>query len=141
MDGNRLKLCQTSTPVAKTACLRSGDMTAIPNERQQTAQHLARSIGAMEGAWVTSPMPLDNGRRLRFQVLDGDRNRVLQQLRDWGWDPVFVSVLPRVTFVGMAAACLYEIELPRERQTIVDDRKIHGEIATPEKTSVELEGM
>src|SRR5262245_42246575 len=111
-------------------------MTAILNERQQTAARLARSIGAMPGAWVIST-PFHE--RIRFQVLDGDRNRVLQQLRDWGWEAVFITIHPRVTFNGMAAASLYEIELPRERQTILDDRKIHGEIAKKEKPSAELE--
>ena len=111
------------------------------SERQRTAQALARSIGAMEGAWVMSPMPLDESKRLRFQVLDGDKNRVLQQLRDWGWEPVFVSVLPRVTFAGMAAASLYEIDLPRERAPVPDDRTIHGEIVKKEKPSAEMEGF
>jgi len=88
-----------------------------------------------------SPMPLDESKRLRFQVLDGDKNRVLQQLRDWGWEPVFVSVLPRVTFAGMAAASLYEIDLPRERAPVPDDRTIHGEIVKKEKPSAEMEGF
>ena len=94
----------------------------------------------MDGAWVTSPLPLDSQSRLRFQVLDGDRNRVLQQLRDWNWEPAFVSILPRVTFNGMAAASVYEVNLPAERIPVFDDR-IHGEVAKAEKTSLELEGM
>src|SRR5262245_53020702 len=116
-------------------------MAPLLSERQHTAAALARSIGAMEGAWVVSPLPLEDSKRLRFQVLDGDRNRVLQQLRDWNWEPAFVSVLPRVTFAGMAAASIYEIDLPRERQPIIDDRKIYGEIATPQKTDLEMKGM
>src|SRR5262245_54469938 len=109
-------------------------------ERQQTANALAKAINGMEGAWVTSPLPLDGQAKLRFQVLDGDRNRVLQQLRDWNWEPAFVSILPRVTFNGMAAASVYEVNLPAERIPVQDDR-IYGEIVRPPKTDLEMEGM
>lgn len=115
-------------------------MTELLSERQQTARAFAREIGAMSGAWVTSASPLSDDARLRFQVLDGDKNRVLQAIRDLGFEPGFVSILPRVTFNGMAAACLYEIDLPRPRIPVYDDRKIYGEIAEPKKkTDVELE--
>jgi hypothetical protein len=50
-------------------------------------------------------------------------------------------MLPRVTYNGMALATVYEIDLPRERQPVVDDRKIHGELATKEKRSAETEAM
>jgi hypothetical protein len=40
------------------------------------------------------------------------------------------------------AACLFEIDFPDDRQPIIDDRKIMGEIAEPkQKTDVELQGM
>jgi len=116
-------------------------MTTL-SERQQTAQTLARSIGAMEGAWVVSPLPLDASKRLRFQVLDGDKNRVLQQLHDWNWEPKFVSILPRVTFAGMAAGSVYEIDIPQPRQDIVDGRTIpKDEIVSRKPPSAEVEGM
>jgi hypothetical protein len=38
------------------------------------------------------------------------------------------------------AAQIYEIDLPRERQPVVDDR-IHGEIAEQKKSEVELEAL
>jgi|SRR6516225_915489 hypothetical protein len=106
-------------------------MTAILNQRQRTAQALAREIESL-GAWVTSPLPLDDGKRLRFQLLDGDKNRVLQAISDLGFEPRFVSILPRVTFVGLAAACCYEVALAPERQFVVDDRH-SGELAKKEK--------
>ena len=62
-------------------------------ERQKTAQALAREINAM-GAWVTSPLPLDDKAPLRFQVMDTDRDAVISKLASWDWNPVPVSILP-----------------------------------------------
>src|SRR5262249_16454514 len=78
----------------------------------------------MDGVWVTSPLPLDDNHKLRLQIKDIDRNEVLQLLRDWGWNPVCVSVLPRVCPTGLMAACLYEIDLPREPQPMPQDDRI-----------------
>lgn len=115
---------------------------ALLSQRQTKAADLARELGKFEGVWITSPLPLDDGAKLRFQVLDGDRNRVLQTLQDWGWEPQFVSVLPRVTFVGFAGACVYEVDLPRERAAVpVDDRTIRGELADRKKSDAEVEAV
>jgi hypothetical protein len=91
---------------------------AVLSERQQVARNLAYELGKLEGVWVTSPLPLDDDAKLRFQLLDLERNHVIQTLKDWGWNPVCLSVLPRVHSTGLIAACLYEIDLPRERQPI-----------------------
>jgi len=96
----------------------------VLSERQQVAKRLTEELGKFDGVWVTSPLPLDDNHKLRLQIKDIDRNEVLQLLRDWGWDPVCVSVLPRVCSTGLMAACLYEIDLPKPRQEIVDDRAI-----------------
>jgi len=90
-------------------------VTQLLSERQQTARALAREIEAA-GAWVTSALPLDDQQRLRLQILDSDRNRVAQQIRDLGFEPMFVSILPRVHPTGLLAACIYEIDLPRRRR-------------------------
>jgi len=100
----------------------------VLSERQQVAKRLTDELGKIDGVWVTSPLPLDDNHKLRLQIKDIDRNEVLQLLRDWGWDPVCVSVLPRVCTTGLMAACLYEIDLPRERQPIHDDRIPNDEI-------------
>src|SRR5262245_15711318 len=107
---------------------------ALLTNQQQVATALVQSINAMSGAWVVSTLFHD---KIRFQVLDGDRNRVLQQLKDWNWEPTFVSILPRVTFNGMAAAEVYEIDLPKEQQAIIDDRTIRGEIVDRAKAAAE----
>src|SRR5262245_6771030 len=112
----------------------------VLSERQQLAKRLAEEIGKFDGVWVTSPLPLDDNAKLRFQLLDMERNHVLQTVKDWGWNPVCLSVLPRVHTTGLIAACLYEIDLPRARQPIVDDR-IRGEVVKPEKTDLEREGI
>jgi len=96
----------------------------VLTERQQLAKRLADELGKIDGVWVTSPLPLDDNQKLRLQIKDIDRNEVLQLLKDWGYDPVCVSVLPRVCSTGLMAACLWEIDLPQPRQDIIDDRAI-----------------
>jgi hypothetical protein len=99
------------------------------SERQQKAADLAREIHRM-GAWVTNVMPLDDNARLRFQVLDSDRSRIIQTLTDWEWEPAFCGTYPRICNDGFKLASVFEIDLPRERQPIMDDRTIRGEIAS-----------
>jgi len=106
------------------------------SERQQTAQSLAHEIHQL-GGWVTNAMPLDANGKLRFQVSDENREQVLEKLSSWNWAPVFVSALPRIDFSGMKPGSIYEIDLPRERQPIHDDRLIRGELAERKKTSEE----
>ena len=96
----------------------------VLSERQQLARRLADELDKLDGVWVTSPLPLDDNHKLRVQIKDIDRNEVTQLLKDWGWDPVCISVLPRICSTGLIAACLYEIDLPQPRQEIVDDRAI-----------------
>ena len=96
----------------------------VLSERQQLAKRLADELGKRDDVWVTSPLPLDDNHKLRLQIKDIDRNEVVQLLRDWGYEPICVSVLPRVCSTGLMAACLYEIDLPKPRQDIVDDRII-----------------
>jgi hypothetical protein len=86
-------------------------------------------------------LPLDDGKRLRLQVLERERNHIIQTLRDWGWTPVPCGVLPRIDPMGVIPAAIWEIDLPRQQQPIVDDRTIRGELAEREKTSAEVEGI
>ena len=113
-------------------------MTVLLTERQQMAAALAREFDKLSGVWVVSPLPLDNNRKLRVQILDSVRNSVIQTIRDWGHDLVCVSVQPRIVPGGPEAACVWEIDLPRE-QVPVQDRTIHGEIAKPETSNAERE--
>jgi hypothetical protein len=112
----------------------------VLSERQQLAKRLADELGKMNDVWVTSPMPLDDNQKLRVQISDAVRNEVCQILRDWGWSPVCVSILPRVHSTGLLAACLWEIDLPKPRQNISDDRH-GGELATKKKHNHEVEAM
>src|SRR5262249_7269741 len=109
------------------------------SERQLTAQSLASEINSL-GAWCVSPMPLDDNRRLRFQVLDADRDAVIEKLSSWNWSPIFVSTLPRVCNNGWHLASVYEIDLPRARQFVYDGR-IHGDIASKDKPSHETQAI
>ena len=109
-------------------------------DRQRMAQALAREINAM-GAWVVSPLPLDDKAKLRFQVMDTDRDWLIEKLSSWGWSPWPVSALPRITPRGMQAATLYEINLPADTPAVVDDRMIRGELAERKNTSAEVEAV
>jgi hypothetical protein len=116
-------------------------LMAPRTERQETAASLAAELHRL-GAAVINSLPLDPNAKLRFQVLDVDREKVLEKLASWEWPAVFVASLPRVTFNGMQAASVYEIALPSERQPVVDDRQtIYGEIAERKKTPGESEAM
>jgi hypothetical protein len=111
----------------------------VLSERQQLAKRLADELGAMNSVWVTSPLPLDDNAKLRLQVKDVARNEIIQLLRDWGYEPQFVSILPRICTTGLIAAGLWEIDLPKPRQNILDDR--HGGEIGPKTRSPEVEAM
>jgi len=113
---------------------------ALLTERQQTAEALAREITRM-GVWCVSSMPPDNNAKLRFQVMDSDRDVVISKLASWDWLPVPCSSFPRITHGGWMAAQIYEIDLPREQSPIPDERSIKGEIAERKKSEVELEAL
>jgi hypothetical protein len=114
---------------------------ALLNERQQKAQALTHELQNL-GAFVLNPMPLNDNSHLRIQVLECDRNKVFQAVADWGFGvPAFVNMQPRITYNGMALAAVYEIDLPRERQPVPDDRKIYGEIASKEKMSADTQAI
>jgi len=117
----------------------------VLSERQQLARRLADDLDKLDGVWVTSPLPLDDSHKLRLQIKDIDRNEVVQLLRDWGYEPVCISVLPRVCSTGLIAACLWEIDLPQPRQEIIDDRAIPkddiGRRARDSETKAMLEAI
>src|SRR5262249_58183016 len=116
-------------------------MTELLTTRQQMAATLAGELDKLDGVWTVSPLPLGADRKLRVQILDCVRNSVIQTVRDWGHEPVCVSVQPRIEHGPVTAACIYEIDLPRD-QVPVQDRTIYGEVvdrtkAAPEKAAVE----
>src|SRR5262245_7081624 len=108
----------------------------ILNERQRTAESLAHELHKL-GAWVCSPMPLNDFNPLRYQVLDEHRQAVTQRLSEWGWSPTWCGSMPRVTPRGFEQASLFKIEIPLPRMAVPDDR-IPGDIDERKKTSAEL---
>jgi hypothetical protein len=102
---------------------------AVLSERQKKAELLARELAQCSGVWVTSPMPLDDSARaLRFQVLDTERDSVVEELCAGGWIPNQVSAFPRFTAGGLVAASMFEIAIEKERQPVPDDGpKMPGE--------------
>jgi hypothetical protein len=119
----------------------SGQEVEMLSARQEQAQSIAAELHRL-GAWVVTPLPLDSCANLRFQLLDKDRDKVLEKLASWEYLPSLCSSFPRITANGMEAATIYELALEPERQPIPDDRRaIYGEIASREKTSLELEAL
>jgi hypothetical protein len=114
-------------------------MTLSP--RQQRADFLARTIQGF-GAWVVSPLPLDDAASLRYQVLDGDADRLVEIIcgLGMGFMPARLQVHYRVTSSGLKPATLFEVNIPRERQQI-PDRKIYGEVEERKKTDAEVEAV
>jgi hypothetical protein len=116
---------------------------AVLTKRQEKADLLARELAQCRGTWVTSPLPLaDDVRALRFQVLDSERDSVVEELCAGGWIPSLVSVFPRFTSAGLIPASMYEVEIPKERPPVVDDRpKVSVEPAKREKTPAEVQAV
>jgi hypothetical protein len=114
---------------------------ALLSERQQKAEQLARELRKLEGVWVSSPLPLDDSAKLRIQVLDSRKNEVIELVCGWGFIPAFCGPLPRVTYTGLLAASLFDIDLPRERTPIhQDDRTIRpAELASDKRENTPLE--
>jgi hypothetical protein len=100
-------------------------------------QRLIRELARM-GAIVVSP-PGDN--RLRFQAAESRCESILGQLSEWGWQPVCCGSAPQ--FHGMEPVTRYQLDLQEEeqRQPVVDNRTIRGELATDEKPSRECVAM
>src|SRR5262245_49294025 len=115
---------------------------ALPSERQKKAEVLAAELRTM-GAAVTNPMPLADGAKLRFQILDSLAPPVLEALKEGEWDARFVSQGPRFCLDGTTPlASVYEIDLPTPRTPVWNDRIPPAELATKEKkSSVEIEGI
>jgi hypothetical protein len=114
---------------------------AVLTPRQETARSLAYEIDKAGGV-VVNPMPLHPDGRLRFQVVDASRPGVLQVLSDLGFVPAFCGMTFRICVDGtFRPASIFEIDLPRERQPIPDDR-VHGELASSaSKPSYETEQL
>lgn len=101
-------------------------------ERQQTAKALADELHKL-GCWVVNPMPLSPDAQLRVQILDRDCVRVLEEVSGWGWSPAMCSAGIRFLPDGTAPiANIFEITIEADRQPIVPDRRIVGDIESNE---------
>jgi hypothetical protein len=113
------------------------------SKRQETAQDLCLELHKLGGVVINS-MPLDpDAKGLRVQILDTDRDKVITALCEKGWLPSLLQSHPRFTPNGLLPASLYQVDIPRERTTVPDDRpKVAlSEPAKREKTPLEVEQM
>src|SRR5262249_411768 len=116
-----------------------GGTMANLTSRQLQAEVLCRDIQRL-GAWCLSALPLNQNQRLRFQVLEGDQDQLLEMLTNAGWNPVFCNHGLRFTPQGAKPSIIYEIDIEHERQRVPDDRSIKGELAS-DKAHPEIEAF
>src|SRR5262249_40025595 len=120
------------------------EMTPFPSERQRVAERLARELGQL-GATVTSLLPLANDKNLRFWVSDYRKNELLQQLKDGGYEVLFLGMMPQVDVVTYSLGLVnsFEVKLPAHRQPIPqEDRVIPKDaLAARERPSQETQAF
>jgi hypothetical protein len=84
------------------------------------------------GAWVVNPQPLRDD-RMKFEVLNSQREAVLAKLASWDWNPRPCDMGSRFVPSGNGAVLqpttLYELQMPRDEKA----PKPHGsEVINPE---------
>jgi hypothetical protein len=82
----------------------------IPSERQKAAERLARELHALG----CETQPRDDKLRIRFP--ESPRRRVIQLLRDEGYDSTFIGMTPRLCVASgvMPLWFVWEINLDRQ---------------------------
>ena len=96
-------------------------MTTQLTERQQQAAAIARESHQL-GAAVTCPLPLQAGKRLRFEVVDDQREAVLGKIADWGWPVAWRGASGRFSYDGLKPSTVYEITIEADRVPVWDRR-------------------
>jgi len=117
-----------------------GGTMANLTSRQLQAEVLCRDLQRL-GGWCLSPMPLRDDSRLRFQVLDGDHEELLEMLTNAGWSPILIQHGLRFTPQGAKPSIIYEIDIEHERPAVVDDRKIPRSELSEKSMNAELEAF
>ncbi len=71
------------------------------------------------GGWVTNPQPLQD-ERLRFEVLDDQREPILAKLGTWDWSPRLCCAgsrfIPKGNGAVLQPTTLYEIDVSRNEE-------------------------
>jgi hypothetical protein len=92
------------------------------SQRQKTAAAIAAELHRL-GVPVTNPMPLADGSRLRFQLLDSNRDAIISKLAGWGWLPIPCGAGLRFDIDYVAKpVTTYELDLPADRPPIPTER-------------------
>lgn len=91
------------------------------------------------GAWVVNPQPLRD-ERMRFEVLNDQRESVLEKLASWDWHPRPCDMGTRIVPSGNGAVLrpttLYELDLPRDKEA---PKPKGAEVINPEEWRKMLE--
>jgi hypothetical protein len=86
------------------------------------------------GGWTVNPQPLQDD-RLRFEVLDTQREPILAKLASWDWSPRLCSAgsrfIPKGNGAVLQPTTLYEIDVSRNEEKAP---KPHGsEVIAPDE--------
>src|SRR5262249_32012323 len=113
-------------------------VATVTNE-QQKAVDLATEIGKLGGFVVSVTPPSMSDLSIRFQVLVKDDERIIGELKGWGWSPQRIVSGPRFSVLGTIDPCnSYLVRIPLER-TVVPPDKPFGEISKPKDLKAEAE--
>src|SRR5262245_59862812 len=115
---------------------------ALLSERQKKAEVLANELRMM-GAQVVNPMPLADGAKLRFRILDSLAPPVLEALHQGEWNARVVNQRSEFHPNGQTdLPNLCEVEIPMPMTPVWEDRIQPAELASSDKgRSAEVEAL
>jgi hypothetical protein len=109
---------------------------------QQKISDLAAELTKL-GARVVSRVPSED-LILRFEVWAEDDERIIGELKSWGWSPVKTGAANHFDIVtyGTVACNSYSVKIPVERTPVLEDGKAHfGKLAEPKKEITEADKL
>jgi hypothetical protein len=114
----------------------------VLTKRQETAQRLTRELQSL-GATVTNVMPLEEGKNLRFWVSDYKKKEVLQELKDAGYEPIFLKMemQPDIRTYSMGLVSVFAVPIAAERQEIPQDRAIPKDTLAAPRAKTEADAI
>jgi hypothetical protein len=114
----------------------------VLTDRQMLAQALTKEINSLGYAWVCNALPLKESEELRVQVLDENRQQVVEKVSNWGWALTPIGCLPRITPSGFHGATLYRLDLPQDRPLVATDNPVMpSELVSREKSAAEVKAV
>jgi hypothetical protein len=105
---------------------------------QQKLSDLAAELTKL-GANVTSRVPSDD-LILRFQIAGGDDERIINELKGWGWSPTLTGSANHfdIRSYGTVPTNSNSLTIPVERAPVHEDGKAHfGPLSSGKKSAMD----